>query len=88
MSRAPTSYEAARRRVEAGDFSLDAVGAMAIAHGQELLAASDALDRSAPLRHMMGSDGSAFCGAVRGDRSKDRTAVTCPACREVMRDWR
>ena len=44
-----TPYETAKARVEAGDFSLDAIGALTIAHGEKLVADSQRLDHSALL---------------------------------------
>ena len=40
--------------------------------------------KTAPV-HMMGSDGSAYCGSGQGD-TKDRAAITCPDCLAVMRE--
>lgn len=38
--------------------------------------------------HMMGSDGSTYCGAVRGERTKDPHRANCPICQEADRLWR
>lgn len=42
-------FEAAKRRVEAGDFSFEAIGALAVTHGEKLIRDYDVLDRSALL---------------------------------------
>lgn len=38
MPTAPTTYETAQTRVEAGDLSFEAIGALTIAHGEKLAA--------------------------------------------------
>lgn len=38
-------FERAKRQVEAGDFSFEAIGALTIAHGEKLIRDYDALDR-------------------------------------------
>ena len=38
-------FERAKRRVEAGDFSFEAIGALAVTHGEKLVRDHEALDR-------------------------------------------
>ena len=45
----PTPYETAKARVESGDLSFEAIGALTIAHGEKLVADMERLDRSALL---------------------------------------
>lgn len=45
-------YEAAKRRVEGGDYSFEAIGALTIAHGEKLIRDYDALDHSAKIESL------------------------------------
>lgn len=74
MARTPT-YAAAKARVEAGDFSFEAVAAMTIAHGRELVAASDALDRRDPFAPPT------ICPLCWGDRSFRQKGRSCRVCK-------
>lgn len=78
-------FERAKARVEAGDFSFDAMAALTVAHSEKLVRDYDA---AVTLVHLMGSDGSAYCGAIRGDRTKNRTVANCPICWSVSESFR
>lgn len=70
---AQSNFDAAMDRVESGDFSFEAVGALCVAHGEKLVSDSDALDRRPSKFNALGETGilaAEYTAAGRG-----RTAV-------------
>ena len=57
MSLSPTTFETAKARVESGDFSFEAMGALCVAHGEKLVRDSDALDRRPSKLNALGEVG-------------------------------